>query len=65
MDIFDEQAPFTKEQADYLATHYVRKTVVRSDRDPVALLRNSYIFSRSYCIPRNCQSRSAYRIDDK
>jgi len=30
MDIHDELAPFTKEQADYLATNYVKKTIVRS-----------------------------------
>jgi hypothetical protein len=33
MAIYDEQAPFTKEQADYLATNYVKKTIVRSGQN--------------------------------
>ena len=33
MDIHDELAPFTKEQADYLATNYVKKTIVRSGQN--------------------------------
>jgi hypothetical protein len=35
MDFYDEQAPFTKEQADYLAIHYVKKTIVRSGQNVV------------------------------
>jgi hypothetical protein len=33
MDIYDEQPPFTKEQADYLAANYVKKTIVRSGQN--------------------------------